>query len=208
MDKKNTMLLTVIAVATLLVAVVGATFAYFSVTGANDGNTTVVTTEAEEVGTVALTNPTATMHITLTAADMASAKQGTPYYATTDTTVGYKTAQEVQTVALATVTGGETDTKYKCTFNLNVVVDGTMKESLVAGDAKIVFSGALTEESDLTTVAASREVTFSNLTGSATTEDVKAYVVFNNTAVNQNAVAGKTLTVTLSNSDFACDTVE
>ena len=30
MDKKNTVLLTVIAVATLLVAVVGATFAYFS----------------------------------------------------------------------------------------------------------------------------------------------------------------------------------
>ena len=207
MDKKNTMLLTVIAVATLLVAVVGATFAYFSVTGTNDAKTTVVTTEAEEVGTVALTNPTSAMSITLTAADMASAKQGTPYYATT-TDANYVTSAENNQVALATVTGGETDTKYTCTFNLNVVVDGTMKESLVAGDAKIVFSGALEEESDLTTVAASRSVTFSNLTGTATTEDVKAYVVFNNTTVNQNAVAGKTLTVTLSNSDFTCDTVK
>ena len=41
MDKKNTMLLTVIAVATLLVAVVGATFAFFSVTGQAQGETTV-----------------------------------------------------------------------------------------------------------------------------------------------------------------------
>ena len=39
MERKNTVLLTVIAVATLLVAVVGATFAYFTAT--NGGNTTV-----------------------------------------------------------------------------------------------------------------------------------------------------------------------
>lgn len=32
MEKKNTLLLTVIAIATLLVAVVGATFAYFATT--------------------------------------------------------------------------------------------------------------------------------------------------------------------------------
>lgn len=38
MEKKNTILLTVIAVATLLVAVVGATFAYFTATSSTDGN--------------------------------------------------------------------------------------------------------------------------------------------------------------------------
>lgn len=43
MEKKNTILLTVIAIATLLVAVVGATFAYFTaqVTTTNDKNNTV-----------------------------------------------------------------------------------------------------------------------------------------------------------------------
>lgn len=43
MEKKNTILLTVIAIATLLVAVVGATFAYFTaqVTTTNDANSTV-----------------------------------------------------------------------------------------------------------------------------------------------------------------------
>ena len=38
MEKKNTILLTVIAVATLLVAVVGATFAYFTATSGTDGD--------------------------------------------------------------------------------------------------------------------------------------------------------------------------
>ena len=55
MEKKNTILLTVIAVATLLVAVVGATFAYFtassSVTG--DGNEGTVNT-ATNIGSVAI----------------------------------------------------------------------------------------------------------------------------------------------------------
>ena len=47
MERKNTVLLTVIAVATLLVAVVGATFAYFTASGGSTENSTVnVTTES------------------------------------------------------------------------------------------------------------------------------------------------------------------
>ena len=55
-NKKNTILLTVIAVATLLVAVVGATFAYFSAAGGTGttGNVTVSTGTAasSEFGTM------------------------------------------------------------------------------------------------------------------------------------------------------------
>lgn len=55
MEKKNTILLTVIAVATLLVAVVGATFAYFTATSSvtGDGNEGSVNT-ATNIGTVAI----------------------------------------------------------------------------------------------------------------------------------------------------------
>ena len=59
-NKKNTILLTVIAVATLLVAVVGATFAYFSAAGGTGttGNVTVSTGTAasSEFGTMAAIN--------------------------------------------------------------------------------------------------------------------------------------------------------
>lgn len=49
MDKKNTLLLTVIAIATLLVAVVGATFAYFSAQVGKEASTTMnVTTSSED----------------------------------------------------------------------------------------------------------------------------------------------------------------
>ena len=53
MEKKNTVLLTVIAVATLLVAVVGATFAYFTATNTvndqSNGNVTINTASVESV---------------------------------------------------------------------------------------------------------------------------------------------------------------
>jgi predicted ribosomally synthesized peptide with SipW-like signal peptide len=69
MEKKNTILLTVIAIATLLVAVVGATFAYFTAT--------VTTTNAEDGGSAttsvkATVLPTATMEYgkTLNATDV------------------------------------------------------------------------------------------------------------------------------------------
>lgn len=63
MEKKNTVLLTVIAVATLLVAVVGATFAYFTAqtTANGSSNETSVTTRSEVGGvTLTLANQTAT----------------------------------------------------------------------------------------------------------------------------------------------------
>lgn len=55
MEKKNTILLTVIAVATLLVAVVGATFAYFTAAStAGDDNETAATGTTTTVGGVNL----------------------------------------------------------------------------------------------------------------------------------------------------------
>lgn len=55
MEKKNTILLTVIAVATLLVAVVGATFAYFTATTTGTGTGTAKTQTATNTGSVTLT---------------------------------------------------------------------------------------------------------------------------------------------------------
>ena len=83
MDKKNTMLLTVIAVATLLVAVVGATFAYFAIgaTVENNAKTTITGgTEGADVGSVALKGASS-LKLKLSAEDMSLANKGYYYYA-------------------------------------------------------------------------------------------------------------------------------
>ncbi len=71
MEKKNTMLLTVIAVATLLVAVVGATFAYFSLTVSGDTSTTIVNTQTQKLPTITMKTGKENFGVSVTATDMA-----------------------------------------------------------------------------------------------------------------------------------------
>ena len=81
MEKKNTMLLTVIAVATLLVAVVGATFAYFSITATGTGETSA-TISAQKIGTATISTveDNKTLTLSLTADDMAFSNANTKYF--------------------------------------------------------------------------------------------------------------------------------
>ena len=55
MEKKNMVLLTVIAVATLLVAVVGATFAYFTAQSTTDGNKTTTSATTRQLAALSWT---------------------------------------------------------------------------------------------------------------------------------------------------------
>ena len=69
MEKKNTMLLTVIAVATLLVAVVGATFAYFSITVSGEATSTAATATTAKIPTITLEQGETSFGLIVTAAD-------------------------------------------------------------------------------------------------------------------------------------------
>ena len=70
MEKKNTMLLTVIAVATLLVAVVGATFAYFSLSVTGGAQTTTAKASTGKLPVITLAQGENTLGMTVTAEDM------------------------------------------------------------------------------------------------------------------------------------------
>lgn len=74
MERKNTVLLTVVAVATLLVAVVGATFAYFTATGTINAQSTVnVTTSTVD----SVSGGATSCSLAVTGSDMRQA-DGTP----------------------------------------------------------------------------------------------------------------------------------
>lgn len=167
MDKKNTMLLTVIAVATLLVAVVGATFAYFSVSVTKSGTqTTTVTGKTGKIPTITLTNQTNTMNLKVSSTDMAipSGQNPTdiPYYAITgecpDTAVNCRATTEGATSKVTTaqvaVTNGDTNVSYTCTGKIKVSVDttaNTMGAALQAGDVKVKLYGLSTAVTSDTT---------------------------------------------------------
>ncbi len=151
MERKNTMLLTVIAVATLLVAVVGATFAYYSVqTGANN-STHAINTSTGAAATVTYTANTTQLYLKVTAAQMAEANKTHVLYAqSTDIAASDNTATNF-TLGTFTVTGAGDSDIHECTFNWSLTTSGTLKD--LEGDTdngRITISlgseqGAITE---------------------------------------------------------------
>ena len=148
MDKKNTMLLTVIAVATLLVAVVGATFAFFAIgvdQNLNNAKTTI-TGETADVpsSAIALQGNTA-LKLKLSAANMAQANQGHYFYASTTDTPGEEESQSKPeghkvTVGTVTLEGGTSGNKYQCTANytITIVKDDVSDQAVTSQDLEFV----------------------------------------------------------------------
>ena len=237
MDKKNTMLLTVIAVATLLVAVVGATFAYFAIStgdSVNNSKTTITgSTEGTNVGSIALKgNKALTMN--LTAENMASAHQGKAFYASESGTVVMDEEQKL-TVGTATLTGGDSGIVYECTATYKVTYDDSedniqwsdgLTEQSELGDDKAVLtlSGKDTNVTlegdiasplklkDLATAEAGKTGTVKfKLTGNGgeVTADLLASLSITNSEKDQSTrLADKTFTINIEATEFSCDTVK
>ena len=210
MEKKNTMLLTVIAVATLLVAVVGATFAYFSVSTANSSSTVNVTGQTTAVGAATLTTPTVAMHLNLTAAEMAEAVKGTTYYSAVGEKA-YETSAIPQVIAKAEVTGGDETVSYKCDYTLTVKAGATdtMTAALGAGEGKLILAGdsiTSSKEIDLSSLAtgdATITGSFASLT-SAAAQEITAYAQLTNAETEQPDLVNKTLAVEITDATFTC----
>ena len=228
MDKKNTMLLTVIAVATLLVAVVGATFAFFTATNEAKGTTTVSAT-TEKVGAVTVNNPTTAMHIKLNAKEMSVDTKGANYYATLtkEGAADYAATWEYQPISQVSVADSESTTTYNCYYKLNV----TAVEVLEAGDAGVKFqlstptnvanlaikTGAtdgqggeaidVSKEYDLAT-AQDYTVTF-DVTGNMTDVTlIEAAYVLHNLDADQSHFEGEDFNFTATNSGMKCTVAE
>lgn len=200
MKKRNIILITII-VLTILMLIGGVAYAYFAVSTSNVNNTSV-DVNVEDVGVVTLSGGK-TLHINLVASDMAEQKAGTSYYATVGED-NYSLTEENIEVAKATLNGGSNDLYYGCTFNLNTSVTGNMKDYLKNGDAKIVYSGILDKEEDLTNLTENKEISIT-MNGDGSVKTLNAYVVFNNTYVEQNDIAGKNLKITITPENFECD---
>ena len=220
MDKKNTMLLTVIAVATLLVAVVGATFAYFSVSVNNTENKTTVTGSTGKIPTITMTNENQNMYLNVSAAEMDKNSENKKYYAVTTAecqgnTSCNKTTQNDVDIFKLSITQGDNDTKYACTGDIKITAAGNMiidNESLTTGDVSIVLTG-LTDENGTTSIdlASLKETANTktenisyNITGNVD-KTIKAYVMIENSERSeQNYLAGKTLNITIAAENVQC----
>lgn len=199
MEKKNTILLTVIAVATLLVAVVGATFAYFTAQGGATSQADIIV----KTGTSASSSFGTYTAISIYA-DQDNFAQGKPDQ--TGTTTGTVSWTAPGATENYTPTEAERSMCYTATLNItgNTFVVSSKNE---AGDPELVFtaekgSTKLIDNMNITTTktdvqipaAAGGSTYVHKLTadaGKTVTEDWKLTVTLKNLAVDQNDNTGK-----------------
>ena len=223
MEKKNTVLLTVIAVATLLVAVVGATFAYFTATNAtNDNSNGSAAVNTAVVDTVRL-NGTAiagsdnpyypgTMNYigTNVTAEVVANSAGTVTTAH-DYTVTYTLAGEVTNAVMSasdiTWTVYETDAPVaepvSCSAVANQTVGTEVRYSQTCAITNLTAASAVSKGTG--TIAAGNQDDTISITGlTVDTDDANGKYLYlvveleNDTATNQNADQAKLITATIT----------
>ena len=217
-NKKNTILLTVIAVATLLVAVVGATFAYFTASGAQGttGNVTVSTGTAasSEFGVIKALNLYADASTfaqggkDVTGETTGSVKWTAPG-ATQEHTPDEAERSFCYTAALNitantfTVSAANTEKLNELEFTAKkgstVLLD---KVSLVDLDTKVGKTGSI----NIPTTAGGSEYTHKLIAdaGASLTDEWTITVTLKNLDMNQNENTGKQLTCQIAFTKVSC----
>ena len=217
-NKKNTILLTVIAVATLLVAVVGATFAYFTASGAQGttGNVTVSTGTAasSEFGVIKALNLYAdATTFAQGGKDVTGETTGTVKWtapgATQEHTPDEAERSFCYTAALNitantfTVSAANTEKLNELEFTAKkgstVLLD---KVSLVDLDTKVGKTGSI----NIPTTAGGSEYTHKLIAdaGASLTDEWTITVTLKNLDMNQNENTGKQLTGQIAFTKVSC----
>jgi hypothetical protein len=222
MDKKNSTLMAVIAVATLLVAVIGATFAYFNVTATNSSNSSTATVSTGAVGSVALTQGVSNLYLDVNAGQMAQINNGTDYYGmATETTASTEPQEHV--LATIAATGGIASNNYTCTIGYSMQISQMNNSSnsaylaLEGEDAEFIISSTPQTGSNNTaaTIVGSRSLvslkTLTTGTGTVvihgnTSLALTGDVVVHNLNKRQNDLAELGVNLSFQITSFSCDT--
>ncbi len=214
-NRKKILIGSIIGVVTLVIVVVGATYAFFSLNVSGDTTNTNVDIETGSADVVSIKQGVESMHINLSVPDMASDKEKREHFATDVPGENYKTDVQSGTLTLATITGTNKEAS-DCTAKVTITMD-TSEESmgrvLQKGDAKLYIASDITDEiidlHDLlpeeisSSITKEIEVELSVIDGSPST--IKGYLKVNNTNTNQSYLGGKELNITIKVDSLRCE---
>ncbi len=222
MPKNKEMKLTILGVVFLLILIIGASYSYFSIVNSENGSTTTtlngVTESLDNYGTAAIKQQIDKLHINLGLSDLAPGNIGTSYYATEDENAKYNKEQSNHKLSLIEIANGnETDLLYTCTSEIIVKVDGISNEEINTGDGKL-YLGNTSETIGNEAVINPKEIDFKDivLESEGYKIPVKYYIIGNsniyitgdfkieNRAADQNALAGKSINIDISNHNLSC----
>ncbi len=207
-DKKKILIGSVILVVTLILVVVGTTYAYFNMQVINNSKTTNMEITTGEQNKITLSSSLTNYHLHLKVSDMTLDKVGSSYYGTTDTGKDYEATEALGTKELGNISvSGELIDKYICSATININKSGNMSTILEEGDLILVIKeGNRENRYDLSKALTNPNFKF-NINNS-NIEPIKAYLKFTNQNKDQSNIAGKELTISININDFNCEVDE
>ncbi len=204
METKKILAPTIVAIVTLVVLTVGATYAYFMVGTTNNFSTRTAQATTPEVGSVALSSGS-NLTMSLTAADMMKKGTDTTYYASAS---GKTTTATTATIGTAKVTGAGT---FTCTYTLTVSDnDNSLYDTFqawsgkTAGQIVLNVNGTDYDFNTATLFPKTISGTMTGLTSSASKTITASLKLVNKVDVDQSALAGQTITLSFAVSNFSC----
>lgn len=203
-NNKKVIVPTIVAIITLVMLTVGATYAYFTVSATNSFGTKTITATTPSVGSVALSTGS-NLTMTLTAAQMMKQSSDVTYYASPS---GATTTATTANIGTAKVTGSGT---FTCTYSLSVTDnDNSLYDAFQSMTGKSTGQIVLTVNGtsyDFNTASLFPKTISGTMTGltSSASQNITAQLKFvNKTSVDQSSLAGKSITLTFTVSNFSC----
>ncbi len=219
-NKKKQKVAILVGVVTLLLAVLGATYAYFQINTDTESSNTKITGSTPDKSLVTLNQEIDNLHLNISASDMAEENIDNVYYATNVDGKAYEDNETdgTKTIANVTLKGGEATTEYSCTAKLTVSrvtipeeeADATkdMIEVLKPGDMFLQFKGNIISNIlDLSMLKETGKIEYNlrfKVTGN-TPEKIQAYIKLVNKDEPQNYLAGSKLNIDINTSDLKCN---
>ncbi len=203
-EERKILISSIVLVVTLILVVVGTTYAFFSLQIEGENTTTNVELTVGEQNEITLSGGITNFHINLDVSDMTEDKIWTSYYGTTDSNKKYAADGDsiYQDIGTFTKKGTLTE-EYGCYADINIDLSGDMAESLQYVDLRLyIEQGIFSRTYDLSYETGKQEFKF-NLSNS-NMEPIKAYLEFANRDDDQSYLAGKELTVSIKIDNFRC----
>ncbi len=233
MEKKKTIVLTMIGLATLMLLVIGSAFAYFSITNNSGGKTetnfTGETDELAKYGTPTITGESE-LYLDLLVTDMSQGKIGTSYWATAEKVNRFEPERTDHIVSTAGISGSDTEEEayLNCTSDLTITAsvkksgeEEPLEEDIITeGDGR-VYLGYQSDktgnkatinpnEIDLATIISETKsnkgykTTVNYTIVGDSSVNITAAIELKNTKDDQTALAGKDIDINITNENLVC----
>ncbi len=196
---KNQKISFVIGVFAILIFVVGATYAYFSIGINNTTTDSTVSGTTNKYGTASLTTNTSKLYLKFTNDEMSEDYKGTTYYANSDTAGTPLTTNPNYILATASLQDG--DLPLDCEYNFKVTA--TVTKAITDGsdsDVKITIGSTTTTLKELVSAGTDGVIVSGKLKSlvTGTNQTISLSSTVTNTTTNQNGLSGNSYTVTIS----------